>query len=247
MKKELLKRMYGSLLTFICLLLLLFPIKGFSQDTEYLPIASTTITTPNRPFSMAASLKVGTVGPGAEFAMSLHDRWDIRVSGSYFQQSFNIKWDHNITLNNVVTIGGIGLLTDWRPSRRDIDFRFTGGVVYSLISYEGSGGSSVSYKVLNTEYTPDRIGFLDIKIRTNHILPYLGIGFGGAVPRKTVGFKLEVGTLFNYQAQVNMSATQGGVISPTANPQNENIIKQNMKNYNFYPVISLQIIFKIRK
>lgn len=57
---------------------------------------------------------------------------------------------------------------------------------------------------------PDDLGFVNIDFLWNNINPYVGLGFGRAVPKKRVGFSVDFGV--NYIGKITIEAEDSGML-----------------------------------
>ena len=86
-------------------------------------------------------------------------------------------------------------------------------------------------------------GHVDAYIKTNGFKPYLGIGFGRAVPNNRIGVQFDLGVMFHGTPKI---ASSNSDISDALNDQaNEEDISKIMRKVVAYPVLSLKIIGRI--
>lgn len=168
-----------------------------------------------------------------------------RVSFSYLPYSMdNISYDFSQTkliAKADITLGAIGAYLDWHPFGNS--FKITGGAVYMLTQVKGNAYVRDSVKQGEITIPPNSVGKISVGIETLPIAPYLGIGFGRAVPKNRVGFGVEMGTYYIGSPKLSFVCT--GLLEPTSNQ--EVVLKENLKSYQWLPQILFKLTIKISK
>ena len=173
------------------------------------------------PFSMAAGVSLGVMdGAGVDLAFGVIDNLNVRV-GYGFIPSFLIPkygielptWGNNPAASTALSgsVAGSGdLLVDYHPTGGS--FRVTAGLffgpkdfvkVYNTkslpesyhkigISYYKDGDES---DIINNFYSiqSDAKGIISAALKTGTIRPFVGVGFGSAIPRNRVGVAFDLG------------------------------------------------------
>ena len=121
--------------------------------------------------------------------------------------------DHEVELEGKMNMGDFSLLFDWYPWSSS-SFRLTAGAyigknnVVTITNkepfmnpeYAGKAGIDLSKSgsTIMEKYTvvTDAEGNVDAKLKVNGFKPYIGIGFGRAVPRKNIGLQFDLGVQF---------------------------------------------------
>jgi len=93
--------------------------------------------------------------------------------------------------------------------------------------------------------TPDKVGEMTITYESNKILPYLGIGFGKAVPEKLLSLALEIGAYYRGQPKISIVGTE--LFEPNTTNDNGAIISENASKYKIQPVLTLRLGFRLTK
>jgi hypothetical protein len=94
-------------------------------------------------------------------------------------------------------------------------------------------------------FTPDEFGIVTIDLKPKgKIAPYLGFGFWRTIPNKKIGFKLDVGTFYQSEPVVGLTATN--FLSDTQNAENQKVLEDMLSGFAFYPVLNMSIQFKIK-
>ena len=125
----------------------------------------------------------------------------------------NGQYVHEVELEGKLNIGNFSLLFDWYPWKNS-SFRVTAGAYIgksALVTvtnkepfmnpeYAGKAGIDLSKpgSSVMEKYTivSDAQGNIDAKVKVNGFKPYIGIGFGRAVPRNRVGVQFDLGVHF---------------------------------------------------
>lgn len=192
--------------------------------------------------NVSLGVKASTLGGGAEVAATLTNNINLRVGLNYLSYDVDQDFDDiELNLNGSLALNSYNLLLDYHPGGRQSAFHITGGFLLSSNQVEVTGTPLETYELGGYTFTPDDIGSLTLKLYTRKLNPYLGLGFGTSVPNRRVSLKFELGTVFHGQPKVDMNAT--GMIAPTA--QQADLIAGNMAEYKYWPVMSLQLNFRI--
>lgn len=140
------------------------------------------------------------------------------------------QYVHEVDLEGKLNIGNFSLLFDWHPFKTS-SFRVTAGAYignsdivtatnknkFMNPEYAGKAGIDLSRKGSSPmeKYTivTDADGNLDAKVKVNGFKPYIGIGFGRAIPRKRVAAQFDLGVQFwgKAQLQTNLMYYDGEV------------------------------------
>ncbi len=86
---------------------------------------------------------------------------------------------------------------------------------------------------------PDGSVSADLKVRS--VKPYVGIGFGRAIPRRRVGFRFELGALFHGTPKIvsdNISDTNSEELSD---------VNKFLKDFKVYPQLNFQVTVRLLK
>lgn len=190
----------------------------------------------------AISLKISTLGPGLELVKTLGERFSIRLGGNYFIYHYKTDYSQlNIRASAKFKVGAVSLLADYylAPS-----VHLTTGIFYNISRESVTGKLIEDFNIGQLNVTPDDIGSLTLELEPCKIGPYLGLGFGRPISaNKRVSFNLDIGVLYQGKPKVGLKAD--GMIAPTANSENEKQIAENLSNFIIYPLISVQLSFKI--
>ncbi len=193
------------------------------------------------------SVGAGTLGFGGTInkRLSPHFATSLGYYSSNLNQNVDTKFNSDaVTLKANIKLGAAVLLFDYYPSVNS-SFRICFGAAYNLNNYKvditPKGNQSYGY----ISYTPDQVGTISFDITGANVAPYLGIGFGRAVPKHRVGVGFDMGAFYHGTPTTKLSAT--GTFEPSANADNQAIVQKAFEGYNFYPFINLKLNIKISK
>lgn len=190
----------------------------------------------------AIGVKLTSLGPGVEIVKSFNELINLRLGGTYYKMNYEFILEDNIsTINQAyATFGGINLMVD-------VNFlsfmHFSGGFIYNITSVEMNATPKDEYFIGEIEITPETVGSIQYGLTPNKICPYAGLGFGRSISRsQIVSFSFDFGVTYQGAPKVEMEAN--GMVSPTASEEQRQILEDNVKGYQFYPMMSFQLAFK---
>lgn len=190
----------------------------------------------------AVGIKITTFGPGLEFIKSFNEYLSLRLGGTYYKMKYEFSLEDDISTINksVTTFGSINLMAD-------VNFlsfmHFTGGLMYNITNLELEAIPKEEYYIGEIEVTPETVGSIYYSIAPNKICPYAGLGFGNSISRsKVVSFTFDFGVVYHGAPQVQLNAN--GMVSPTASEEQRQILEDNVRGYQFYPVMNFQLSFR---
>jgi hypothetical protein len=189
--------------------------------------------------------RVGTTGLGGDLTVRLHERVNVRGSGSW------MSWNVDGTVDDVDFTYGLdyemyGALIDLHPFANG--FRLSGGAFWGSSSTTLDSKLSNNQKIGDHEYTPEQIGTLKGKIDFERTpAPYIGIGYGNAVdPNQSFTFIFDLGVVFQ-SYKVTLSAD--GAAAQSRQFQNdlkqlESDTQDKVDDFKIYPVISVGMAYQ---
>ena len=159
----------------------------------------------------AIAINLSSVGYGLEYAHNINRHLNGRLRFNMLNisdLSQAVEFDGTPTMVTAnVDVFNADLLLEYLPFRRSSFKLVAGG---SMI-FSGKGDVNIAYdeeiKYGDLVITKEEIGDLTIGVDYAGFAPYMGIGFGRAVPRKKVGFGLEIGTYYTGAPTVSLQAT----------------------------------------
>ncbi|MDR1023741.1 MAG: hypothetical protein LBL94_10805 [Prevotellaceae bacterium] len=214
--------------------------------------------------NFALGVKGGTTGIGGDLCVSLHPNIKARLGFSYLWYSYlpdgmestvtdpRDNSEHTMGLDKIkLSFPSANLLVDFFPMRSGI-FHVTLGCFFgqNKISALGHVPAGLPQFVI-ADYglipNPDGSVSADLNIGSS-VKPYFGIGLGRTIPKRRVGFKFELGAV--YQGK-NLSLTSKNLdhslVASTNKEMNENDIISTAKTYlQLWPVMAFTLTFRIK-
>ena len=190
----------------------------------------------------ATSIKVGTLGINLEAIRSIGQNFNVRVGAAYFTYTLDsgggteqYKYTANADLLSV------SLLGDYFPFGQT--FRITGGFLFNLNKGNIDLVPTKTTIIGGDEYTPDKLGNLKATVDFNIVAPYIGLGIGNPTSGDAgLGFTFDLGTAYQGQPHIKLNAS--GLLKPSAAPDQEETLENNLSWFKWYPVLSFGIVYK---
>ena len=191
--------------------------------------------------SPTLGIQLGSMGIGIQYTHPLSERWNLRGTASYF----DIALPQSIPSSTVNTervysarLGGIGAIADYSFSKKTPNWKLAMGLFYQI----NRVGIYQEFTYVGDDLNED-LGTLDLQFDSFPVSPYAGLVFGNFKSQKRVTFSLELGTLFHGRPNVTFTGT--GRIGPTA--EQDELVAENVSNYNWFPYANFQLNFKLSK
>jgi len=195
----------------------------------------------------AIGLIISTNGVGLQFAQNIGGAkmLAVRVGGMYMPFKLtNFEYDFDgtkLVINGDIKLGSVQALVDFHPFKNA--FKITGGIAYMLTDMSAVAMVKDSVEQGDIMISPDEVGKIDVGMKVGPICPYIGIGFGRAIPRSRASFNFEIGSYYISHPEVTFKAS--GMLEPTS--ANEKVIQDNVKGLSWLPMMNFGINFKIGK
>lgn len=186
---------------------------------------------------------ISSFGPGPYAFCQVNKNIRLKTSANYFMYNYSLsKLLSDLSGQAKFRVGGIGFYGEWHFFRY---FYVSTGISSNFNKIDVNGRMAESIMVGDVEMTPENIGVVGIKIEPAwKMSPYVGVGFGRPLSKgNRFGYTLELGTFFQGPPKVDLSAT--GMLEPTASPEQESLIENNIKPLDFWPQIALNINFRM--
>lgn len=185
------------------------------------------------------SQQLGTLGYGLEYNHGLTNRLSLRGNLIYFRLSQKITYSNSVLFEKYrfFRYAGVGIVADWRFLENVQNWKVSAGIY--CISRKAS--ETRDYIYINEDFTED-LGRLSVEFSAFPVNPYLGFVYGNFKSTKPITYAIEFGTLFHGNPRVEFTGT--GRLEQTA--QQVDIIRENVKNYMFYPVLNFKLNFELK-
>lgn len=195
------------------------------------------------PGRLSFQAAAGTLGVGGGFEVRLSDHFGLGLGGNYFRYDFDFTADE-VEYDAELRLGSGVLLAHWYPWGSN--FRISGGLAFNGNEIEVQSKDGPSIELGGTEYSLSEVGTLSGVADFNNLAPYLGIGFGPR-PNARWGVILDLGVLFQGSPQVTLSADGLLALVPEFIldlEEEEQAIEDELKNFQYYPIIALGFFFR---
>jgi hypothetical protein len=204
------------------------------------PAAKDTVTVWNNEFY--AGLNISTMGMGATLTKNITRRLDVKLNASNLGYSYDInKLKSELMGDAPLKVGAIGIGVDYYVWRF---LYFSGGLTYNLTHVTIHAQKAESINVGDIVLEPGDIGTMIAEITPGtRFNPYLGGGLNFRRD-KSLNFGIEFGLFFTGAPHVKLQAT--GMLEPSASPEQQQIIEQNISPLIYYPNISLRLSYRIK-
>lgn len=117
------------------------------------------------------------------------------------------------------------------------------GVLQDLADYNRANpGNEIGYELGDYLLTPDDKGNISAEIKTASFKPYVGLGFGRAVPKKRIGFMFEAGVQFWGSPKLYCNGDR--LTEEDFNGEDGGLMK-TLSKITVYPVINFRICGRI--
>jgi hypothetical protein len=195
------------------------------------------------------SLNAGTLGAGLEASTSLSSNLAVRIGADGLVFPYNYNYEGNtegipytVKLKAEAKLVNGHAFVDFFPFPSSFPFHLTAGVVAGtprIITVSGTPGAGEIVQVGDITIDPGAEGKVEASLKVNSVKPYVGLGFGRSVPRSHVGFKCELGVM--YQGTPQIEVVTGKLMEGKVNEKLSNFNKL-LNNFTVYPVLKLQLI-----
>jgi hypothetical protein len=190
----------------------------------------------------ALALKVSTLGGNAEIYRSFGDQFNVHLGANYFTLEQDLEENADYSATASAGLMSFSALGDYFPFQSST-FRITFGAYFNLNEIDAVLTPVESYEVGGDVYTPEDLGTLDANIKFNPVAPYIGLGFGNPTGGDSgFGFSFDIGSMYQGGSIVDLTAQ--GLLEPSAAPDQEALIEDNLSWFKWYPVVSLGITYK---
>jgi hypothetical protein len=200
---------------------------------------------------IAIGVKGGTAGMGGELTVGVLNYLNFRTGYHTFNYDGNatksdIDYDYKLKLQS------IPLLVDLYPFGGG--FRVTSGVFINnnKVTSTAQPNSTAKVNIGGTEYSIGGVGAdlvsLDGKVDFQSTAPYLGIGWGNAVGKNShLTISFDAGIMFQGTPKVSLNANGPIASDPTFQhdlAEEEAQLKNDIKDFQYYPIVSLGLAYK---
>lgn len=199
--------------------------------------------------AVGATLKVGTLGVGADMTIGISERVNARANLNYFSlgKTFTEEEDADGgggSISPELKLMTVGALLDWHPWAQG--FRLSAGLYLNQNKIDLTADLKGTVEINDKEYSLSDIGGT---VDFNSLAPYVGLGYGNAVGANgNWHFSFDLGVMFQGAPQVELHATAS---DPAIQSELDANIAEELKDvedelgvFTMYPVISLGVSYR---
>ena len=192
---------------------------------------------------VGATVKVGTLGVGGELTLGLCDYAGIRLGANAFSYEPSTDTDEGKITGDLEWLS-YGALLDIHPFGGG--FRISGGGMLNKNKFKLRADLTKPVELNDREYS---LSELHGQVTFEDFAPYLGIGYGNAVGADgRWHFSCDFGVMFQGEPKVDATAKSSNpALQPAVDAalaQEVEDIKDDAKNFQYYPVISVGVSFR---
>lgn len=213
-----------------------FCLLGYTQDK---------IENENTGKKNAFAVSFGSPGLGLEYARKLSAKlsaklvWHSFKLSDFEQTDLEIKDDLVDVLANLeVSVFDLGI--EYHPFQNSSFKLTTGFGILSNVNLNAVFNYKENVVVGNVVVNSRDVGQIISNVSWSGLAPYIGVGFGRAIPKNRLGIGIEIGTYFASSPTVDLTASN--LLSPTAS-QEENL-QNALESFKFIPRIQLRLAYK---
>ena len=192
----------------------------------------------------AFAVSFGSPGMGLEYARKLNSKFSAKVVWHSFslsdfsQEDLDLNGDKVDLLANLdVKIIDLGI--EYLPFKNS-SLKLTAGIGFlSNVNLNSVFTYTEDVTVGTVIIKKQDVGEIVADVNWSGAAPYLGFGFGRAIPKKRLGFGIEIGTYFASPPTVNLTASK--LLAPTAS-QEENL-QNSLEDFKFIPRIQFRLAY----
>ena len=193
------------------------------------------------------AIQGGLPGVGLEYAYSLNSHLNLRARGLFMSVS-GINYPYTIDGRDIdieleANALNFDLLLEYMPKATGA-FKIVAGFSY-VDNFDGAASIMLEESTTfgDVVLEPEDIGQIDLSILYSGFAPYMGLGFGRAVPKNRVGFSVELGTYYIGAPDVQIAATE--LFTPSANREQEENLEEALDSFRWMPSLMFKLAVKI--
>lgn len=239
------KPIYSIHPVFILLVVLFTSFNAFTQKHYYnriTPIAEEVFQQ-----KFAIGLNTGTKAlVGIDVAMQISPKINMVLGYNFLDLAI---MDYETNFNKYPAYASIDLLIDqsnieWRTEfliYRNQVRAVVGAGYFFKNQIAVKGQLADDYEFNDIEFTPDELGFVSGKVSfKSPVSPYVGIAFGGAIPKSKIGFSIHLGTYYKGKPKIDIEGSN----LVRHNDENEPVLESLLSEYRWWPVLAVRLSFK---
>ena len=196
--------------------------------------------------NFGVGVKAGLLyGAGVDFTTSLHKNIKLRagysVLGLDVMKYVDVSGDQMITECDI-SFSNANLLLDLFPGKGI--FHLTGGFYFGKNEINLAGQGDDSFALSDDVLTPDQNGEFSGTVKFGSaVKPYLGLGLGRTIPNKRIGFKFDLGVVFQGAPKVESPNLNTNINPETVGDSFDIDVIQDLK---IWPMMNFSLIYRIK-
>ncbi|WP_188597356.1 hypothetical protein [Polaribacter pacificus] len=194
----------------------------------------------------AIAVSFGSPGIGFEFARKLGSKLTARVAYHTFNlKDYEVK-DVSIGSEKVSILGNLETQAwdfgaEYTPFTNS-SFKLTFGLgILSNVNLNAKVNYQEDITYGDVTVAAANVGHILIDSKWSGTAPFLGIGFGRAVPKNRIGLSFELGTYFASSPEVNLDATK--LLGPTKDQEAD--LQDAFETLKFIPRAQIKLAIKL--
>jgi hypothetical protein len=193
----------------------------------------------------AIAINLGLPGFGLEYAYNINRELSIRGGFTAFTfKNFNTDLDvsgQDVNVNANLNSATYDVFLEYQPWTSSA-FKLVGGFGY--LNNVGINtlvllNDDIGYGELIIDN--EEIGDIDLSVSWTALAPYIGFGWGRAIPKKKVGFGIEIGSYYAGGPDVEIIAS--GMLANTSEEAAE--LEENLASYSWVPRAMMRLVIKL--
>ncbi|PWG04327.1 hypothetical protein [Polaribacter aquimarinus] len=184
----------------------------------------------------------GGTGFGFDYSRKLSDKFYTTISYNSFVYSIK-DFEQEISgetllVNTDLDFTNIDVKISYHPFSSA--FKLVAGLgFFSSSNVNISTTFKDNIKIGDVEFNSADSGSLLIDMNWGKTSPYIGLGFGRSVPRKRLGFAIDIGTYMSSSPEITLDAT--GIIEDTKNQ--EGLLNETFESFKFIPYAAFRLSY----
>jgi hypothetical protein len=194
----------------------------------------------------ALGISAGFPGFAFDYSRKITENFSAKIRYNFFKIENYNTGKRNISGNTVTAIvsgesSTLDLLMEILPFKSS-SFKLVGGLgIINKMKFDILMEYDESVTFGDVVLTKEDYGNLNIGFSWEKVAPYIGFGFGRAVPKGKLGIGIEAGYYYSQTPKVTLDATK--LLAPTATQEEK--IQQTFKTWQFIPLFQLRLAYAL--
>jgi hypothetical protein len=194
----------------------------------------------------ALGISAGFPGFTFDYSRKISENFSAKIRYNFFKiENYNIG-EIDISGNAVTAIvsgesSTLDLLMEISPFKSS-SFKLVGGLgIINKMKFDILMEYDESVTFGDVVLTKEDYGNLNIGFSWEKVAPYIGFGFGRAVPKGKLGIGIEAGYYYSQTPKITLDATK--LLAPTATQEEK--VQQTFKTWQFIPLFQLRLAYAL--